>query len=233
MKSRIATLSVVVLIIVAVPSVIGVSLGQPISPVESNELATLAQKAYTLQMDATVNANRSGFAQVDSQLADVYSDVPPISVGSLPAGRQPTGQDAARQQATLEAGLSEKGITLQEYNAAQAAAQARAEQLRQMSALDRVRTNIKRGWQTFDGDNTTVEAWGLTDFKVASIEVNGLDAKVVADLHVWARFRHTGTNGEGIAEPHNGLHYTFYFHKEGATWKIIDWEFEFLPGEGP
>lgn len=233
MKSKIVTVSVFGLIIVAAISTIGVSRVQPIAPAEYNELAALAQKAYTLQMDAIVNTNRTRFAELDTQLAGVYSNVPPTSVASLPAGRQPTGQEAARQQATLEAVLREKGITLQEYNAARTAAQAQAEQVRQMSALDRVRTNINRGWQTFDGDKTIVEAWGLTDFKIVAIEVKDLDAEVVADMHVWARFQHIGANEKGVAEPHNGLHYTFYFHKEGATWKIIDWEFEFLPGEGP
>lgn len=230
-------LAIVLVSILSATLVIGASFNQskPAPPDLAQKLTALARGAYALQMDATLTSNRARLNQLSGQLADYYSSVPGTAIDSarLPANRNLTAQEAANQQAKLEATLKEKGIDVQQ-NAAFQAAQRQANAFRQLPAVERVRSNIQDGIRSFNDSNMTIEAWGLDDFKVVSVQTQGSTATLVADMHVWSRFRHIGPDGKAVVdEPHNGLHYTFYFQQEGASWKIIDWEFEFLPGEAP
>lgn len=203
----------------------------PITPALQATLTDRTLGAYRAFMDAAVDDTAQRYPDLTDRLSDLYSNThldhsPVVHPTSKPLTQAQIGQ--------RDAVLREKQIDPQSFLAAQADEEAQMIKLTQMSPLERVRGSQTTRWTTAQGDVTVTEAWGFTDFTVESINVVRSDATVVAVAHEWARYRHSAPTGKvDLADPHNSTRYNFHFRQEGATWKVIDWSFDFLPEAAP
>jgi len=70
---------------------------------------------------------------------------------------------------------------------------------------------------------------GVEKIENLNVDFNGNEAVAEADLTVWAKIYENGK----IYTPRGKEHYVFTLTKENGIWKIVDEQFNFLPGEGP
>jgi hypothetical protein len=188
-------------------------------------LTDRTRDAITLRKQIVLGRNTKSRGSLMSQLAQTFSARPDSALPPGQVKKDLTDDQRAKRAETLKA----KGIDPAVYDAYQVKGHA-PDDLRSMSALQRMQITLQDGVTELEDSGTTVQDWGMDAFAVRSMTVEGTRVVVVADTEEWTTYATRQPDGTDRSEtPHARVMHRFTFQVEGKEWKIVDWGMELAP----